>query len=177
MGVGNNLILYGIEKDTLKKNDLKFCKTVAHSRYIQQIKFISKNEIIVASDTGRYLHIDFTTEAVISQQRQTLLERSMPFLPLLYPSVNLFVEDVHVSGDLIFALVREERRANWFSVKARQIAAKFVSTRGHHQVIIETRRISVMRIDRKSRNIQPVDSIKEEDILSQVSSRCPEMDL
>ena len=85
------------------------------------------------------------------------------------------MENVVVSGDLIFVLVREERKASWFSV-AKTVAARFFSPRAVPQ-IIENRRINVLRIDRKSRNIQLIETVKEEQILSELNNRFPEMNL
>lgn len=58
-GCQNFVHLFGLNRETLDCEDFKFCYQVANSGYIQKIRFINKEELIVVSDTGQHYLLDF----------------------------------------------------------------------------------------------------------------------
>lgn len=58
-GVTNRFFLFGIDKVSFAMSDLRFNYEILNSRYIQRIKFINENEIVVGSDTSYFCHFDF----------------------------------------------------------------------------------------------------------------------
>lgn len=75
-------------------SDLKFTHPMPNSRYVQKIKFVRENEIIVVSDTSHFCHLDFSNETKIAYSKLPLLKRALPFLPLLYPNAQHYIEDL-----------------------------------------------------------------------------------
>jgi hypothetical protein len=90
-GVGNQFFLFGIDKQTFAMSDLKFTYELPNSRCIQKICFLHENEIVVGSDTSHYVHFDFTAETRISCSKLSVVQRVMPFIPLLYPSAATYI--------------------------------------------------------------------------------------
>ena len=125
VGMQNYIQLFGINRDTLACDDKKFCYQIPNSSYIQKITFAKKNEIIIVSNTGQHLVFDFTTDFQIYRPYGGFILNRLPYLPLLYPKKKLFYESLVVSGDYVCSLVREEKKCNWFSYKAKQIVNSF----------------------------------------------------
>jgi hypothetical protein len=88
-------------------SDLKFNYEVLNSRYIQKIKFINENEIIFGSDTSYFCHLDFASETKIAFNHIPIIQKAFPFLPLIYPTSHSFIEEILMSENTIYVLVRE----------------------------------------------------------------------
>lgn len=119
-GVTNRFFLFGIDKESFAMSDLKFNYEILNSRYIQRIKFINENEIVIGSDTSYFCHFDFESETRISCNYIPFIKRALPYLPLLYPNSNNFIEDIITTQNLMYVLIREEKPASWLSVKAKK---------------------------------------------------------
>ncbi len=87
-------------------SNLNFAHIIPNSRYIQKIKFVNSNEIIVASDTSHISHFDFSSETRVSDKKISIFEKALPFLPLLYPTSNTSVEEILLADNLIYCLIR-----------------------------------------------------------------------
>jgi hypothetical protein len=149
VAIQNYIHFFGFTKETLECCDFKVCYKLDNTAYVQKIVFHNKNEIVVISDTGQHFVYDFSAEIKISKPPATVIQRTMPYMPLLYPKKQLFYDDAVVVGDYICSLVREERKVNWFSYKAKQIMRSFFSSHLNPEWILESRKIEFYKIDRE----------------------------
>ena len=111
-------------------SDLKFNYELPNSRCIQKICFLHENEIVVGSDTSHYCRFDFTAETKISCSKLSVVQRVMPFIPLLYPSAATYIEQMLVgANDFLYVLVREERPVGWLKQRAQTAINKLMMRR------------------------------------------------
>ena len=59
----------------------------------------------------------------------------MPYIPLLYPKRHLFYENTVVLGNYICSLVREEKKTNWFSYKAKKVLSQMLNSERNEEWI------------------------------------------
>lgn len=144
----NYVHLFGMNRETLDCQDFKFCYQIANSGYIQRIRFTKKDEIAVVSNTGQHYIFDFKSELQVYKPTQHFLRRTLPSLQFLFPQKQAFYQEVLVSGNYICSLVREERKVNWFSVKARQLLSSLAGNNNSEEWIVEDRFIEVYSISR-----------------------------
>jgi hypothetical protein len=168
--VQNVVHLYGIDQRTLKLNEFSFSHEMTNSRVIQKIKFINNHEIVVATDTCKYCVIEFGDDIRIRQEKTSLLRAMLPSFSILYPSANYFVEDVIVSGNLLYSLVRTEKKASWFSIKSKKILSTVTKENADPVYVIEEKRIEVYEIDRALNSLTLKYRINEKEIIKKLTA-------
>jgi hypothetical protein len=87
--------------------DFKMYHQIENSSYIQKITFVDNNKILVCSDTGQHVMLDFTGELKIYKPTGNIIKKVVPFFPLLYPQKQRFCEQLISSGNFIVSLMRE----------------------------------------------------------------------
>jgi hypothetical protein len=155
-------------------SDLKFNHEFFNSRYIQKIKFIRENEIVVGSDTSNFCHFDFTSETKIVSTRLPMIQMAMPYIPLLYPTSNSYIEEILMTKDSIYVLVREEKPVSWLTKKAKAALNALMMKNEEVNNMIQRRRIEVYTINRKTNAIELLQKITEEDFMRKLKSKHPQ---
>jgi hypothetical protein len=130
---------------------------------------------VVGSDTSKYCLFDFTSETRIASTRLPLLQRALPYLPLLYPSSRNFIEQLLAHQEHIYVLVREERPVGWLQQKTNAVINKLMMRRETLPDILQRRWIEVYAVDRTTNTIVLKNKITDDDFVQKLRSKHPQI--